>query len=387
MIVEQANISSSFDAIYAEVISEALGLADAPTYYVPPIIEEIEDILFMYDALKHGWLVTASDSIALADSALNVLAVLISEWITLIDTESNNWNGMETVPDAINLFDVAQQHKIFLDSISEGLGLADSSTYVLTVAVLEYLGFNDLAAAMLSFTQTATDSLTLNDSSFCGFNESVESLLQAVDSVSVIAALVSSIQEILSLADSASPINNIKMEADESLVLVESLSSQGNLYSVVYDTLGLNVEIELDGEIWECYALNTPAFLPSMYSGFNFNSYCCFENRAFGANEDGIFELTGDTDAGEKIHTGVVLSATYFNIPNQKRFRRAYLGITGEAPVMIFETAEGQRLIYKVDTQGKVVASHDLKSKKWKLSIADFDSLAHMKLIPIILTR
>ena len=161
----------------------------------------------------------------------------------------------------------------------------------------------------------------------------------------------------------------------------------GRLYSTIYDTLQMNVIVELDGEVWECYVLNTPKFYPSVYSGFNFNSYCVFENRAYGANDDGVYELTGSTDAGATIHTGVVLSSTNFGSANQKKFRRGYLGISGTAPVMVFQTENGQRETYNIDSEGKVVASSGLKSKSWKLSIADFDTLDSIKLLPIILTK
>jgi hypothetical protein len=124
-----------------------------------------------------------------------------------------------------------------------------------------------------------------------------------------------------------------------------------------------------------------------MYSGFDFNSYAVFENRAFGANATGIYELTGTTDAGANISTGVIMSQTDFGSPNQKRFRRGYVGISGTSPVMVLETEDGSREAYAIDTNGKFVASHDLKGKKWKLSVADFDELDCIKLIPVILTK
>jgi hypothetical protein len=159
------------------------------------------------------------------------------------------------------------------------------------------------------------------------------------------------------------------------------------LYSLIYDTLKMNVIITLGADVYECYVLNTPKFMPSMYSGFDFNSYCVFENRAFGANDTGIYELTGTTDAGNTIHTGIVLNNTDFGSPNQKRFRRGYLGISGTSPVLVMETENGDRKSYTIDVNGKTVFAHDLKSKKWTLSVADFDELETIELIPVILTR
>jgi hypothetical protein len=170
-------------------------------------------------------------------------------------------------------------------------------------------------------------------------------------------------------------------------VLTETVTSKGTLYDAVYDTLKMSVTVELAGEVYECYVLNTPRFHPSMYSGFNFNSYCVFENRAFGANGTGIYELTGTTDAGTSISTGAVLSRTDFGSRNYKRFRKGYLGISGTSPVMVMECDDGSRKVYDISSEGMVVFSHDHKSREWKLSIADFDTLDVMKLIPVVLRK
>ena len=198
---------------------------------------------------------------------------------------------------------------------------------------------------------------------------------------------LNSVQSNLGMVDTSSLIARASNTVTESIVFIDSVTARGTLCNVLYDTLALNVTVELDGEIWECYVLNTPKFLPSMYSGFDFNSYCIFENRAFGANSSGIYELAGSTDAGSEIHTGAILSKTDFGSANQKKFRKGYLDISGTAPKMILETESGERQAYSIDAQGKVTASTALKSKKWALSVAEFESLSSMKFIPIILTK
>jgi hypothetical protein len=255
------------------------------------------------------------------------------------------------------------------------------------VLVLEYLRFVDLATVVRKSGLSVAESMAFTDASSRGFDKAVESILTAVDVSSVVVTFLRSIAESLGVADTSSFTKKLGLSIGESLVIAEAVTSHGHLYNALYDTLAMNVLVELDGEIWEAYVLNTPKFLPSMYSGFGFNSYCVYEGRAFGANDTGIYELVGDTDAGEKIHTGVILSETDFSSPNQKKFRRGYLGISGDAPVMVFETESGQRQVYAIDTQGKVVFSSELKSKKWKLSIADFDTLESVKLIPVVLTK
>ncbi|MFA7257548.1 MAG: hypothetical protein WC047_08250, partial [Kiritimatiellales bacterium] len=119
----------------------------------------------------------------------------------------------------------------------------------------------------------------------------------------------------------------------------------------------------------------------------NFNSYCEFQGVAYGANATGVFKLTGDTDNGATIHTGAALHETDFRARNDKRFRKAYLGVSGTEPVMIMETGEGERTVYSIDDKGKVDASRSLHSRDWTLSVSDFDSLESIQLVPVILAR
>jgi hypothetical protein len=403
---ESASIDDNFvfEVAKFETINDGLGLGDAPQVIInihKSIAEsldlvdenirafprEINDVLFIYDTLRHGWGLTADESLVLTDEISTVLGLLISDWLGIIDTQSNNWTGQDIINDTLNLFDVVEKYLSIADTLQESLTLTDADNFILTVTVLEYLGFSSLALGMKTMAQLIEENFDLEDASNNAFIMLIEEVLQSVDVISVIANLYKSIQESLSFDESLVLGLTIGKSVNESLVLTDVIANQGSFFTLVSDTLRLNVEVELAGEVYECYVLNTPKFQPSMYSGFNFNSYCVFENRAFGANDLGIFELTGSTDAGSVIHTGAILNKTDFGSRHQKRFRRGYIGVSGTSPVMVIETEDGSRQVYTINEDGKVVFQHDQKSKKWKLSIADFDTLETMQLVPIILTR
>jgi hypothetical protein len=383
-ISESLDLIDSQDITWLKSILETFGLSDEVERRW---LEELIETIVVYDEAKNGWRVTAESSLILTDAIQTILGIIVDEWINFIDVQSNNWNGREIIPESVTLYDIAGFRKIYADSISDTLNIADVSTYQLTITVLEYLGFTELANAMRTSAAAVNDSLDMADNPALAFPQSVESVLSVVDLSTVAVQFLNSVQSDLGLTDVSSLIKRISDTLTDPIVFVDTITSNAHLYSLIYDTLQLDVLVDLEGEFYECYVLNTPKFHPSMYSGFNFNSYCVFENRAFGANDTGIYELTGETDAGNPIHTGVILSKTNFNSPNQKRFRRGYLDISGTNPKMILETENGQRQAYAIDEKGKVVASHELKSKKWVLSVANFQTLDSMKLIPVILTK
>lgn len=291
------------------------------------------------------------------------------------------------MPDALMLYDLATGYQRYSVSVVDSLDIADAATRALLIAVLEKLHFTDLAGMIATISKTATDSLDLTDFAGNTYLDTITEALSLVDVASILKTTYGVVSEALAFADTLSGYRNLPLSATSTLTLSETVSAKGTFYRAVYDTIIMNVMVELADDVYECYVLNTPKFLPSMYSGFNFNSYCVFENRAFAANDDGIYELTGETDAGDTIHTGVVLSQTDFGSPNQKKFRRGYLGISGTNPVMILETEDGGRQVYTIDTNGKTVFSHEQKSKKWKLYVSDFSELDSIKLIPVVLSK
>jgi hypothetical protein len=105
----------------------------------------------------------------------------------------------------------------------------------------------------------------------------------------------------------------------------------------------------------------------------------------YGCKSDGIYELAGDTDDGTAFKPGIILPSTQFNSPNQKRFRKAWLGVSGNDVVLKAETDNGWRTFRVTDTE--VSITRDLKGRSWKFSVEGFDSLDSIDLIPIILSR
>lgn len=79
-----------------------------------------------------------------------------------------------------------------------------------------------------------------------------------------------------------------------------------------------------DGEEREVWAINVETKATGRYTNFTFNSFARVNNRLFGFNDAGIYEITGSTDAGSAI--GVFMqSATYREDDGLLLPRAAYL--------------------------------------------------------------
>lgn len=403
---DQLALQESFISILGLSVEDAINVVETIVTNVNTI-KILNDIIHFTGTLPFlGFNITTSDQLALQESLVSILGLSVEDAINIVETISSICNISNILIDNLSVRDAAplialvlalSESVAFTDTTADGilllqnatssLQITDTITNALGIAVLEYLGFTELVNAIATMTEAINDSSTLTDSIIPGYVNTISELLTTIDTASVIPLLVGIIIESFALSEVLSGQLRVLEETTESLVLIDTVSSIGTLYNTVTDSIHTDIIIELDGEIWECYVLNTPKFMPSIYSGFNFNSYAMFDNRAYGCKSDGIYELIGDTDNGTKISTGLRLSATSFNVPNNKRFRKAYIGVSGAKPVFITETETGATKVYSIDTQGEVDTSRALKSKKWTLSVANFDTLDFVKLIPVVLAK
>lgn len=396
-----------FEAFYTLIdveISESVDLVDEDlhaTLYSPELNESVDltdtniaswaksllDGLFIYDTPLPSWAKTIAESIDLADLAKPLLGVPVIDWLWLIDSQINNWDGVEQINQPLNLYDLPRGTKIVNRSIAETIALSDAVSLQFLVGILEYMRFTDLVAAIGTFNHTAADAIRLTDLASKSFDKLIAETLTVVDASAVLTTFMPSLAESIGIADSSSNGLTANKVITDSLALTDVSGSGLHAFAIIQDGLALNVIIELDGETYQCYVLNTPKFMPSVYSGFDFNSYCTFQGKTYGANATGIYELAGGTDAGTVIQTGVVMPQTTFGIPDSKKLRRAWLGITGTSPALVLEVEDGTRKAYAIDSYGEVGSDREISGKKWKLSIANFDELDFIRILPVALVR
>jgi len=127
---------------------------------------------------------------------------------------------------------------------------------------------------------------------------------------------------------------------------------------------------------------------PSIYSNYNFNSYCEHEGRYYGADYDyGIFELIGATDNGDEIHTGLKIGPTNLGSLLKKRLRSVYIGAHNQSAKAKVEIGREDLVTtgYFTATNGKFPITRDLYGEEITLHISDFNEISIVEILPIIL--
>jgi len=419
-----------------------LGSGPVAKVYYPMLAE---DNLQGYDIPVPGWFAKITDTVLSEDSSNLQLLILLKDFTRAVESLTLGLSASPTITENLLINDFSKIAHVYKALIEEAVLGTDIASGTVSVLIAEYLGLRGAALPLAFFRPDILDSVQAVDKSIAQWFLSVMEDVGAVDAATTFEFIAGEVSETISLAELLSAAGvylkeiSDKLSATDlikfawALVARDSLSGADSITAVsllsglisdavvasdgiistrrmfvassdvaemldtssglgvfgvtVSEALSANIFVIIDGEEYECFVLNTSAFHPSIYSEFNFNSYCTFRGRTFAASDAGIVEIAGDTDSGTAIGTGVVFHETDFGMPESKRFRKAYLGVSGNSPVVVMESENGVRIVYSVNDNGVVAASRAIKGRTWNLSISNFDILDSVKLTPIILSR
>ena len=134
---------------------------------------------------------------------------------------------------------------------------------------------------------------------------------------------------------------DIRETVQAALSLVGQREITANAIVVIYP--GQVVE---QGGVGDTWVVNAESMGSTRYEGFDFNSYAKIGDSYFGCRADGIYQLDGDTDAGDPIRAMVSFGKQDFGTSMLKRITNAYIGVSSEGRMFLRIIAEGQDYTY-----------------------------------------
>jgi len=368
----------------------------------------INDSFEIYDTIKSGWAKTIAESLVFTEAVDKILGITTNDPLTIGDETVSNWNGVEEVGSTLQMIGTAIVIEVFNETNSETLTINDVPTYLhqMISAIADTLGFTEgvtvapefnstiaealaitgIVEVLKTLTETNSETLTLTDTLGTGWSKTLSDTLGIADTVTP------TFYAMVALTDSIAFTETVlqQFEIDESIAdtigFATTLALQRILNNTIEDTISFGITVELDGELWETWVMNSNAFNMSVYSGYEFNSYCVYSGTAYGAKSDGIYKLDGTTDDGTAFVSGIVLPETHFGTSRKKRFRSAYFGLSGgTTPAIRMETDSGSQT-YTI-TNSKANLTRNLYGRDWVLKLQDFQLVDFIELVQIILTR
>ncbi|MGA2159848.1 MAG: hypothetical protein ABSG90_11605 [Dehalococcoidia bacterium] len=137
--------------------------------------------------------------------------------------------------------------------------------------------------------------------------------------------------------------------------------------------------------VYDTYALTGGRDEPSIYSGFNFNSYARLHGRYYGAGPAGISLLEGDDDAGAKIHAGVRLNPFNMGSEREKRLRIVRCG--GETRGAQVKVSSNGCANYADVHDSVAQVDRSVQGRELVLEITGFKTLDHLEIVPVVLAK
>jgi hypothetical protein len=177
----------------------------------------------------------------------------------------------------------------------------------------------------------------------------------------------------------------INIALDEELVIDGGGLAQAILGPVVEESFSFLIVPTLQSEPHIILSLDTEALFPTMHSYPFFNSFAEIDGELFGTNSEGIYRLSGDTDDGATIHTGVIWNKTNFGIQNSKRFRTAI--VDGDIDDIVMQSTASSGSALNIRKGNRIPVGRNLYGRDWEIKLAEFERLEAFELIPVILRR
>lgn len=142
-------------------------------------------------------------------------------------------------------------------------------------------------------------------------------------------------------------------EVTSDVAAVSSVALNMTLYAAVQSAAeGISV-VMIQGQEYPVWAINAETYAPSLYENFNFDSFTKIGDRYFACNETGLFELTGDDDAGTVIAASFMLGRDLNESTRPKHSGVAYLHGTSDGKLQVRAvTVDGK--VYSYTSEAKL---------------------------------
>jgi hypothetical protein len=189
----------------------------------------------------------------------------------------------------------------------------------------------------------------------------------------------------------ASILSSIDTNVNPVVILVTDSSAISTIIVTVSDQTE-------SADSWASWVVNYETDAHWRYDNFEYNSFATFNGKTFGCKDNGVYELSGATDAGTAIDAKITTPVSDFDNSAKKRMLKAYLGVKSDGDMVLKVLAEGGNVYYYgVDNTrssvggARVNIGRGLTSRYWQFELmnsegSDFE-LDAIEFFPVITSR
>lgn len=217
-------------------------------------------------------------------------------------------------------------------------------------------------------------------------------LLEAVTSSANATGLIAVLQrrvDVTAISTAAATSTASPSGAPETYLLLSTANGTSLVHVQTDVVLSISSSAGATSDVWfkdptsKAWVMNTETTAMGWYDNFSFESIVSWKGRELAVGPDGIHELTGDSDNGQKIDSLVESGFTDFGVAQTKRLDNMYFGYTSDGQIAVktevYESGSppSTYLLEERDANAprnsRVTPGKGLWGRYWRLTITNVD--------------
>lgn len=367
-------------AIFSETLTESVGINDVPsraTFAPVPILVAVTEHLGMEDqgATSVGGVVETGFS-----ETSTSLDVVVGETLLMDEVGAGAYQG-----DTAQLFFMYLNDEAGMSSVQSADQLVGNALSADAVAVNDRPFINN---------ELLTDGIGLGDILSAYFHLHLIENMGVTGTLDSVALFDSELVEALVLDDTATLNGAFQITVLDEVGLADATSVGQILNILISERVSFAISVEINGELYYAWVVNTETLDTTQYSNYGFESFCELDGEYFATDGASIYRLSGDDDAGAAIDAEISLGATDFGSAFQKGVQDVFFGFASDGKLLLkVVTDEQVENWYELDdTEGgvhgaKLKVGRGLKARYWRFKVrnvkgSDFE-LDSIRMVPV----
>lgn len=296
------------------------------------------------------------------------------------------------------------QQTAFVLQIAEQFNVTDETSATQVVAIAEALLMTGSVQTLYQGVVSVLSSMIIEDAVIPAYSTTVSDNILLTDATLETILRVANIIESMTIATAFENTLTVIVEETLNATIEDNIELTARYLVDVLEHADVYAMIKTPSELAQGWVMNTEAGQPiSEYSNYNFNSMDWFDGVMYGCNDDGLYKMGADDDAGDPITAEVSSLMLDMGTSRMKRIRSAYLGYTStnELVMKVKSVSQGQlsEHWYKASRaatadapEGSYMAvGQGLKSRYWQFELTNIDGgdfeIDLVELHPLVLNR
>lgn len=347
----------------------------------------------LFDAAARGHAATVTEALTTSVQDIINYSIVVADRLRVAEAVIGSSIAHERLAELLrtgDLISAAQQA-----AITDAVAVATSVAASRAIQIIDELRLQPVMHGAATYGISVTQALHLADQLTNFFGAEIAESLTLAAVLTGSGQLSGAAIESLTLSSDGAPQLLIAAHARDAVDL-ESLDAIQMLFQpTITEEIELALAYASPSGSMTTWTMNTRTGAVTEYQGFEFNSFAMLDRHYIAASSAGLFELLGDTDAGESIVARIKSGYMQFGGTKLSRLDAAYIAATGEGRMILkIITKEGAEYVYQTDTRdGRSTKIHMGKGQRsryfaFELVSAgqDFD-LDTLEFIPVLVQR